>query len=151
RGAGQSYAAGFAGCLFFLLFGAASFLWSGFLCRFFRCTLLRRRLLVWRCLCFWRLVPFSFRFRRFLLYWGRSGVLLWFGLRRSKALTIKGDLGDPHFSVRLTMSVNFLVLLLAFEMKNQNFVAAARFRDPAAHHDIGSRADLAIFRRQRQD
>src|SRR5215813_898794 len=83
-------------------------------------------------------------------FWSR--LLLWFRqLRCCEALAVKCNLGDAYFGVWLPMSVNLLVLLLAFEMEDQNLVTATRLHNLAADDSIGSRAYLAIIPGDRQN
>src|SRR5580765_1427558 len=43
------------------------------------------------------------------------------------------------------MSVDFLVLLLALEMKDKDLIGTAAFHDLAAHHSPSARADCAFL------
>src|SRR5690242_14630017 len=69
---------------------------------------------------------------------GRGSLLLGFGsfLRQGgcgELLPVEGDFGNAHRSERLTMSVQLLVLFLAFVMEDEDLVAAA-FLDHRSHH-----------------
>src|SRR5947209_4056575 len=78
----------------------------------------------------------------------RSSLLL--GLRQlrcGKALAVKSDLSDADLRKRLAMAVNLFVLLLAFEVEDQDLVCASGFRHLPGHHHVSSRPDLAFLAR----
>ena len=85
------------------------------------------------------LLRLGFCFRRFVF--GRLHLLrLGFLLRQLgslEALTAERDLGDADGGVRLTVSAQFLVLLLALVVEDQDFCAAAFFDDFADDARIG--------------
>src|SRR5262249_58656544 len=77
---------------------------------------------------------------------GRPGFLL--GRRevgRAELLAVELDFSDAHRGERLAVSENLLVLLLAFEVKNQDLVTAAGFQDFAAHHRTLAGADMTFL------
>src|SRR5437588_1578375 len=56
-----------------------------------------------------------------------AGRGLGFGVTRLEAVAVEDDLGNLHRGKGLAMSGQLLVLLLALEVKDQDFVAAALF------------------------
>src|ERR1700756_4916305 len=62
-----------------------------------------------------------------------------------ETLPVKGDLRDAHRGIGLPVSPEFLVLLFAFVVEDQNLRAAAFFHDLADHARIRLQADFAFF------
>src|SRR5437868_476788 len=103
-------------------------------------SLFRSRFLLCRCLLGLRLVLFcSFGFH--LL---RLRFFLW-KIRSLEALPAKGNLRDAHGGKVLPMPAQFLVLLLALVMENQDLLAAAFADYFADHARVRLLANLALF------
>src|ERR1700674_903709 len=68
-------------------------------------------------------------------------------VRSFEALSVKIDFCDADRRERLAVAVNFFVLLLAFEVEDQNLVRAAGFHDLSADHSVFDRAKRACFAR----
>src|SRR5215831_15791778 len=66
-------------------------------------------------------------------------------IRSSELLTVKGDLSDAHRRKRLAMSKDLLVLLLAFEVEDQDLVRASRIHYFAAYHRSLAGADVTFL------
>src|SRR6185312_9918638 len=64
----------------------------------------------------------------------RSLPGLRFYRRSFEGLAVKGDLSDPYGSKGLAMAVNLFVLLLPFEMEDQDLVRASAFHHLAGDH-----------------
>src|SRR5208337_2474438 len=115
-------------------------------CSLLRCALLRSSLL---------LSGLRSRFS-FVLFLVRCSLfhlgLLFRQLRSFEALPVKSDLGDAHRGIGLPVSAQFLVLLLALVMENQNLRAAAFFHQFADHPRARLRlADLTFSTRHSQN
>src|SRR5579863_9595622 len=117
------------------------FLCRRFLCGFFRSCLLARALFSLRC-----------GFVRLRLCFHLLGLrcLLW-KIRSLEALAAKSDFSDPHSGVRLPMPAQFLVLLLALVMENQNLRTAAFFDNRADDPRVRLISDLTFFTGDRND
>src|SRR5271155_1081793 len=92
----------------------------------------------------------------FVLFLMRCRGLLYLGLLLRQlgsleALPVKGDLGNAHCGVRLPVSAQLFVLLLAFVVENQNLRAASLFHEFADHPRSCLRLpDLAFATRHSQ-
>src|ERR1019366_6466057 len=69
---------------------------------------------------------------------------------RLKRLSVHADAGDLYRSVRLAMSLQLLVLLLALQVEHQNLVASALFDHLAGHKRRRGLGNLALGRAHRQ-
>src|SRR5215471_15760233 len=66
-------------------------------------------------------------------------------LGRRELLPVEGDFGDAHRGKWLAMSKDLLVLLLAFEVEDQNLVATPRVHHFAAYDRALARTDMPLL------
>src|SRR5579862_3344515 len=87
-----------------------------------------------RRLCFWFVGLDGFYLLRLRFLLGKVGSF--------EALSANGDLGDAHGGEGLAMAAQFLVLLLALVVEDQDFRTAALLDDLADYARVGLLADL---------
>src|SRR6266568_1535668 len=81
----------------------------------------------------------------------RSLRCLYGNLRSLERLSARADFRNAYLGERLSVSVQLLVLLLAFKVKDQNLVGAALSEDLANDFGILGFGDLAFFAADCQD